>query len=482
MPLGSSKFQNKNVQLGNGPGIPIPELLFTITESYSGNTATRLINTSSDTLDATTVTYTITSDVTNTTVGYSFTGNVASGDFTDATLSGNIVTDANGNATITKTVTSSGGHKDFVMNLVRPDFPNIILASSNVTNCYELTPITMSGGDTTTTSNITNPQYNGDGNVFFSTRIHTFTTTGNATLTITDYGNYEGNANIWLSQYLTTESVGLDGNGSYWQEGIDIRSLVIGGGGNGGAGAGAGEFGILRYPFANVSTGTYTMTVGAVEGNSHVFRGNATLERFAGGGQSVGDSYTDHWGSGHGGNANVSGSFIKIQAGPTDLADNVANASYPTNLSQYVEFASAFRGGVGYFMTRDGGGGAGGVGGAFNNPEISHYGLTSFGKGNNNGDGGHGISLPNTRDYPTTSTSPQSQTILSNSLQNSWYRNPIADGSESVTDVAGGRAGSSGGNGIGVNGYGGGNNQSGVVTISYPYRPAYRFVTAQDLS
>jgi len=460
MPLGSSKFQNKNVQLGNGPGIPIPELLFTITESYSGNTLIAP--------DATTVTYTITSDVTNTTVGYSFTGNVASGDFTDATLSGNIVTDGNGNATITKTVTSSGGHKDFVMNLVRPDFPNITLATSNTTNCYEVTPITISGGDTTITSNVAQADYT-SGQIFISSKIHKFTSTGNANLTITDFGNYNGNANIWENQYMTSDS------NSYWQEGLRLRSLVIGGGGSG-QGAGAGEVGALGYELANITPNTYVVTVGAGEGNSFVFNGNVTLQRFAGGGQSVGDSYTDHWGCGDGATAPNSGSFIRIQAGPTDLADNVANASYPTNLSQYVEFASAFRGGGSGVMPQDGGGGAGGIGGQYNNPETSPYGVPSFDKGGSAGDGGHGICLPNNRNYPLTS-GPSPVTILS-----TWYKNPILDGGDSKTDIAGGKAGSSGGDGIGVNGYGGGNNQSGFVSISYPYRAAYRFVTAQDLS
>ena len=484
MPLGSSKLGFvKNAQYGvGGTGTPVDNTI-TITSSFSGNTAVNLVNTGvqNQTQDATTVEFAIDSNFANVTMDYNLS-NVVSGDFADSSTTGSFTTDANGNATVSKIITSTGGNKtDVVFSAIRPG-SNVVLGSANAVNIYELTPITMSGGDTTVTSNIAQPLYNQDGNIMFASKIHKFTTSGNATLTITDYGNYDGNANVWENQYMTTTGVGGSlSQGSYWQGGIAIRSLIIGGGGSG-AGAGAGEFGVLRYNFTSVATGTYNVTVASAEGNTHIFRGNATLERFAGGGQSVGDSYLDHWGCGDGATAPTSGSFIKIQAAQTDLAENVANASYPTNLSEYVEFASAFKGGGSGVIAQDGGGGAGGVGGQFNNPETSKYGISPFGKGGSAGDGGHGISLVNTRNYPATSVSPQSPTIYGNSLQDSWHRNPMADGGTSVTDVAGGKSGSSGSDGIGVNGFGGGNGKDGVVTVAYPYRPAYRFITSTDLS
>ena len=339
MPIGSSKIGFvKNAQLGSGgSGIPVDSSI-TITSSFSGNTAVNLINTGVDnqTLDATTVTFTIDSNFANVTMDYSLS-NTATTDFSDSANTGTFTTDANGNATVTKTITSTGGHKtDVVFSAIRPG-SNVVIGSANAINIYELTPITMSGGDTTVTSNVAQPQYNADGNIFISNKIHKFTTSGNATLTITNYGNYDGNANIWNNQYLTNASVGTLSEGSYWQDGIAIRSLIIGGGGNGSAGAGAGELGVLKYPFANVSTGSYTMHPGYSQGNTYVFRGNVTLEKMAGAGQSVGGpGYTQNWGCGSGGNASSSGSFIKIQAAPTDLAENVANVTHPDNLSEFV--------------------------------------------------------------------------------------------------------------------------------------------------
>ena len=478
----------KNMQLGSGgTGIPVDSTI-TITSSFSGNTAVNLINTGVDnqTQDATTVEFAIDSNFANVTMGYTLS-NTATSDFSDSATTGTFVTDANGNATVSKTITSTGGNKtDVVFNAIRPG-SNVVIGSANAVNIYELTPITMSGGDTTTTTNIAQSQYNQDGNIMFASRIHRFTTSGDATLTITDFGNYDGNANIWENQYMTTTGVGASlSQGSYWQDGIAIRSLIIGSGGNGNDGSGAGELGVLRYPFANVSAGSYTMHPAYNQSNSYVFKGNVTLEKMAGAGDTPGGAgYTMNWGSGAGATAPTSGSFIKIQAAQTDLAENVANASYPTNLSEFVEFASAFRGGGSGVIAQDGGGGAGGIGGQFNNPETSQYGISPFGKGGSAGDGGHGISFVNTRNYPATSVSPQQSTELSSNIATSWHLNPMADGTESVEDVAGGKSGSSGGDGIGASGFGGGGstlNKYGLVTINYPYRPAYRFITSTDLS
>ena len=47
-------------------------------------------------------------------------------------------------------------------------------------------------------------------------------------------------------------------------------------------------------------------------------------------------------------------------------------------------------------------------------------------------------------------------------------------------EIAGGQGSSS--NGLGASGYGGGTGQDGVIAINYPYRPAYRLITKEDLS
>lgn len=473
MSLGSGKLGFfKNRQLGVGGGtIPVDSTV-TIGIGFSGNTATISdSNTAGLTRDANTVVYSVDSNFASQTIGYQITGNVIAGDFTDATLSGNVTTDANGNVTISKTITNTtgSGHKDFVLKLVRPTDTNVTLATANSVNLYEVLPINASGGDTTTTTNVAQA---GNGsfstsNVLVSSRVHFFTSTGNSNITITDYGNYTGNSNLWIDQYQIGSS-----SESYWQDGIGIRGLVIGGGATG-SGGGAGELGVLRYPIANVATGTYTMNVGTNSANTTAFIGNATLSKRALPGSAPA---TFRGGCGAGGNAASSGSTIQLDSKETDLAEQTSNVAYPGNMKEFVVFASACKGGNGFSMTRDGGGGAFGVGGANNAPHESpnKYGVT-VDQGRGAANGGHGISWPNNKGVAQTGG-------ISDVNFASWYKNPALTGANDVIDVAGGKAGQSpGSDGVGASGHGGA-GQSGVVTLSYPYRAAYRFVTTADLS
>ena len=554
MPLGSSKLGFvKNVQIGvggAGGGTPItPPVITILASAFSGNTASNVPN-NLITNDATTVAFNIDSPFVNTTLNYVLTGDVVAGDFTANTLTGNVTLDAQGNATVSTEITTSGaGHKNFALALTRP-LDGLVLANSDTQYIYEVTPITISGGDTTLTSNIVQEDYNSSGpgldQIFIAHKQHRFTTTGNSTLTVTNLGNHTGNSNVWENQFLTTASVGASqSTPSYWQEGLKIRSLVVGlGGGNGEQGpprgyyaAGAGEVGVLSYPFANVSPGSYTMEVPSslLRGNTTVFSGNTTLQRSAGEGQgpqnASGVPFTAAWGSGIGqslvyiyaGNFIVGKTYsidqigttdftligassntrfvqftatgvgsgtgratgpaqtqMRISYAPTDLADNVANASFPNNLAEHVEWASACRGGYAWRNSVDGGGGAGGVGGEYTDSEQSYYGV-AIDKGTGGGNGGHGISAPNNRGVPLTS-GPAIYTALS-----TWYKNPLLTGENTVFDFAGGTSDSIGDDGLGYRGWGGGTayasgDPNAVITISYPYRPAYRFVTSLDLS
>lgn len=475
MPLGSNKFFVKNITPGDLSSPPAVTL--NLSESYSGESTTGF------TTDYSIISYNITSNLANTTLDYEIVGNVSSSDFTDATLSGNITTDSNGNATLTKTiVTSTGaGHKDFICKINSPIDTWYNLATSNSTYLYEMIPANISGGTTTTTTNVVVQDYSSN-NVLVSHKIHLFEIltswpTRSANITITDYGNYNGNANVWENQYMV-------GNAdSYWQDGIKLQSLLIAGGGLGGT-TGAGELGVLHYPLSNVSPGDYRMTTGNVNYNSVAFSGNATLSRTS----AKGGGFPGDGGSGAGGSMGPSGfknpgnAIVALPPYETDLAYSAYNVSYPDNFKEFVYFAAGCDGGNASFAVNDsegdGGGGAFGVGGAYNPSATSPYGLT-INKGTGIRNGGHGISWANNRDYPQSNIG-----IAQNVFPHRWYENPLYDGTNSVTDIAGGQNGyknGPGNPGVGQSGYGGGNSP-GVVTISYPYRPAYRFITNQDLS
>ena len=538
MPLGSRKlsaFKNKfNAGAGGAPVAPS----FAISESFSGNSITRVDLTTSD---ANTVVFSITSNRPNAQVSYiidDLGSNLTSSDFTDNTLTANVTLDSNGSANVSKTITSTtgSGHKSLRFRITRTTDNTANLALGSTLNLYEVTPITMSGGDTTETSNIANdPAITGTGIVMLgSSRLHTYSTAGNANLVVSSLGNYEGNANLWNNQYQVTNT-----NFSYWGDttlqtnnvgsGLGVRALLVGGGGNNGNGfgGGAGEVGFLKFPIANISPGTYTMTVAAglsssdttspMADSSIMFNGNSSLSKYAigggnGGGKDLvstpfnypdppGGSQSQRSGWGRGGSAGGAGNFVAGQATSTGIG-NYLNATavlqgsgnYTANtdlsavtfapdlsvsgtaLRQYVYFAAGTEGAPDASSgSATGGGGAARPGGFTSSSGTTAYGHPRRGDGPNKGGGG--LSLPRNKNAPDqTGKFP----IYSNGFDLTFRDSPLFNMTNANVEIAGGQGSSS--NGLGASGYGGGTGQDGVIALNYPYRPAYRLITKEDLS
>tara|TARA_R110001606_G_C15331439_1_gene645608 strand:- start:35 stop:1570 length:1536 start_codon:yes stop_codon:yes gene_type:complete len=511
MPLGSNKFFSKNYPLGDGNPLPSPTQ-FTLTTAYSGNSS--VLSSGNITPDATTVTFNLDSIYANLTIGYEILGNITGSDFTNTTISGNVVTDGDGNVSIARTVSSSGGHKDFYLRLYNPEDSDITVVTSNSTNIYEVTPITASGGDVEVTLGYDHFGGLVDANKLAGTRNHIYYNGGNSNVSITSVGNYDGNANIWENQYM----VGTDD--SYWDSGIRYRSFVIGAGqqyGDKGVstdytnGGSAGVVGILAYPLANIDAGSYDIQIGnkqfqysGGDGNSIIFKGNATLSKTA--------TTIEH--------------SVKY-AGQDDLAESTSNVAFPNNLTQYVEWAGANEQVSGNASFVDGGAGAISTGGDRNNSYQSLYNNTFFagltvpkpgatwppGQAPTDGLGRGGIGLVYGM-YPDSFHNYNGQydiTGLNNVFPLRWLDNPAfgwrgfqrlsynpGGNAEPVGFVsyAGGQSGSNyhsnyceseagTGAGEGACGPGGAGEQfgqDGLVTLAYPYRPAYRFVTSTDLT
>ena len=536
MPLGSNKLSlNKNKIAGGGGGRAI---VVDLTESFSGNTAVLpTAETFPDywriyapiTTDADTMTYSIATSVPNATVRYVISGDgIQASDFTDNTLASNVTLDNNGNASIVKTITTTtgSGHKTFNLKITRPTNEDSVFAQSANVNLYEMVPWDISGGDTVVTSpyiggyNTGNPNVppNGDATYVGGSRMHTFSTPGTSTLTINGYGNLEGNVNLWTRMYHTEDADNPPDPGSlpagqkylsaFWKDNdlagysttVDnwdnLISLVIGGGGaTQVGGGGSGEMGILHYPRANVSEGTYTVTVGAgstgagIGGNSTIFAGNASLSKTAWGGGDGGDGSGnagrpgrsgEDGGSGggeaHGGS--YRGSSI-INQDLSDLANKLSMwpPAPPGSYKQYVFGANGNNGGGNANQNEgDGGGGANGGGGeAMGSPNYNLYGNLTRAAGR--GIGGGGMQLM--------------QGILSSGAGQGttwgqqWIYNysPVFTGASTTLEVAGGGGGQNAGPaGLGSTGFGGGTSQDGVVTILYPYIPAFRFITKENLT
>ena len=354
MSLGSGKlgfFKNRQLGVG-GAAIPINTAVI-LNLVYSGN--------SDISVEANALTINIDSNFSNQTVNYAITGNIASSDFTDATLTGNLTLDSDGNASITKTIvsTTGAGHKDFTFSLLRPG-SNVILANTNPQYIYEVIGDTITGGDSVDTHIIEAGNH----------RVHKFTTVGNANLTISSFGNESGNTNIW-SRYFQT-----DNSNSFFDSsvvGTAFRATVIGAGGQwasigGRRGAGAGELGLLKYPRANISTGVYTITVGGAtssvsgaptnpDANSTIFGNDLTLKKVALGGGGAANVGVNG-GSGRG------FAHEKLASANTNLA--ITGGTFGSNFTEYVIIASGSSGdGYRPGYNRNGGGGAFGIGGAF---------------------------------------------------------------------------------------------------------------------
>lgn len=455
-------FRNKHM----GYGEPTDYPAFNISVAYSGASKPSV-------RDTNIITYTITSNVKNTTIYYTIEdliGNLQANDFADNTLTGTINLDANGGATVTKTlvksIAGSEGHKQFKLRLRRNSITGFTLKDSANTQVYELIPITASGGNTAVIPYVA-PEGAANWNQLQAAKYHSFSNAATETFTISDYGNYTGNANVWIDQFVTAENSYWDNHPISAEKGLRFRCLIVGGGGPGtnnvstggvirttNAGGGAGEMGFWSLPLGNIAAGSYSMKVGqgligqntgisSNAANTIAFVGNVTLQITAiGGGTGViGGGST----GGCGGGGTSSGGSTAISAGLSQL---------PTKTSIYYPTS-----GLGAGRTSGGGG------------VLSPGNLNT----SNGGDGWKG-----------------SDATLGWAIDPQW--------AGSFTDVVNSYGGGGGGSNNGAAGQGGGgspgipptkgtgggggsatNGATGLIAIRYPYAPAYRFATANVL-
>lgn len=507
------------------------------TTVLSGNTYANSDGVTNTLNDADTITFNITSNLANTTVNYeihSVSGTIKTTDFTDATLTDSITFDTDGNATITKTITNTfEGHKTFNMKLVDPSNNARILATSSDSRIYEIVPIDASGGDEEYNTSIVASGFGSySANKYISSsKHHIFTTVGNANLTISDVGNYVGNANIWINQFVEqTDSIpNTLKNSSYWNANVGtaldsnsllaVKAAVVGGGGaKVSGGGGAGEVGVLSYPIANISTGAFKMTVG-LGGNasttdvrtrdipnypnlnptnwtildaseSTIFNEDASLSLTAAGG-GIGGQFTTPKAGAYGGSGGGNGPGLSTlvlpaargqywgpsndatSAGFSDLCDW---SSYPTSGDNSEGPLAPF---VKQIWANHGEGDS--TGGPFGGGGARHSGGDDGGDPEN---GGGAINFPKNIGTPLNYTTgiDEDEYVL-------FYDSPWYKPSDTVTTslLIG-----SGGNGAGTQAetsvYGGGGNttdgngQSGAIAIAYPYRDAYRFISLTDLT
>jgi len=410
MPLGSSKLGFvKNAQYGvGGTGIPVDDGM-TLTLSYTGNTSISIA--------ATSLGVAMDSSFANTTVGYVIEGNIATTDFTDGVVAGNVTLDANGNGSITKDIvtTPGAGHRDFTLSIIRPG-SNVVIANTDPQYIYEMKPIEATGGDAVVSGSTPAGAH----------KIHKFTTPGNANISITNStGNYAGNTNVWNAYFQT-------GNDSSFfrsdKIGLKYRGLIVGAANDRSVNnnPGSGELGVLEYELANIANIEYTMVVGDNwQGTGNSSTGNSTIFANDGGGIKK----TARFGKGNSGPATGGGSGSAGQYSgqmPSDLAESSANVAFPGNFLQYVTFASASHGSIGGNAFTSGGGGAFGTGGSVpSGISTNAYGFTVSAGGTiyGGGKGGSGASW-------------DSGTANGNDFLNFYY-NPLY-GDTTYTGFAGG--------------------------------------------
>jgi len=460
----------KNTPIGQ-PGSPQVTPTFNISVTY-GDTSTF------KTLDYTTVTYSITSNLPNATVYYSIEdlqGNLQADDFIDNTLTGNITLNSSGNGTISKTIVKSSGigegHKKFSLAIRRNSITGNILKQSANTQLYEIIPIVATGGNTTII-----PFTDLSAGPVQGAKFHSFSNAATETFQIVNYGNFVGNTSVWENQFVTPTD-------SYWnqhpitgEKGLRFRNTIIGGGGAatanvgaGGivrsinAGGGAGEIGFWSLPLGNIAVGSYSMKVGqgtfATDtginnnaANTTAFLGNATLEITAVGGGRGGLATNGSVG-GCGGGSTLTGG-----GGATAIA--IGASSLAAKASIYAPVVDA--------NLRPGYGRSSGGGGVRGN---SPPGFST----SNGGDGWR-------TDQETMGYAIDSQFIPD--IGPNFY----ACGGGGSNNGAGGSGGQGGGNagfpgnkGSGTGGGSGAIGGTGLVAIRYPYSNPYRFITANVL-
>ncbi len=454
-------FRNKRAGYG---GTPADFPAFEISVSYSGksNTFTR---------DNHIISYSITSNVKNTNIYYTIedlNGNLQADDFTDNTLSGTISLDANGSGSLTKTlvksIAGSEGHKKFKLRLRRTSITGTTLKESANTQVYEIIPISATGGNTTIVPFTTT----GFGSVL-GAKFHSFSNTATETFTLSNYGNYTGNANIWVDQFVTPQF-------SYWNQhiksdetGLRFRNMIIGGGGAGfgGNGGGAGEIGFWSLPLGNIAVGSYSMKTSpgilsqdtayvSDMANTVAFVGNVTLGITAFGGGRGGVQFPNQLRGSPGGCGGGSGAISSSNPGGfTAFADG--KSQLPTKTSIY--YPNSYLAGWGFtssYPTQPNGGGGG---------------VTAIGNTVSK-NGGQGWSANSeTNGYLIDAQWRPNITPIQ-------YAGGGGADSGGIGAYGGGNDGQTGTKGTGGGGGGGANGGSGLIAIRYPYAAPYRFATA----
>jgi hypothetical protein len=538
MPLSSKRFFRNKIDTGGGERF---QLNINLVESFSGNSNVKYPgNTVIEGIDdATTLNYVVDTNAPNATLRYEIEdlgNNLVAGDFTDSILAANVTADANGNINISKTIstTTGTGHKSFRLKIVRPTDTTLDLALGSNINLYEVIPFDITGGDTTYTSNVTANNYTNDGIVYGAMKSHTYTTTGNANLTISNYGNYTGNANVWKTVFATDnrQSYNQIKTGETYNTDIHIKTMAIAGGGAGIlGGGGAGDVVNAIYPPENVTPNTYTLTIGTARsgalpsaggsnvfplgGNpitwvlddknySELFAGNSNLSLTAWSGGNGGSSASSGAGfygaSGGGGNGQGSGEISRFgaidivtysapdgpQPGFSDMIDwTVWNQGSPNNLT--IKTSSA-----GFdFTVLNGTSSMGSAGGEFIpqvavGESLAGGGATGRPTGTNNKNGGAGAIL-----YLNQDTNSWRYDIEDPETSDpTWYNQPLFEFGNSNITVSAGGCGAGGNTAVGTGNYGSGGNGgnssvdvggNGAIVISYPHRQT-RFITTEDLS
>lgn len=539
MPLSSKRFFRNKHDTGGGTQF---QLEINIVEEFSGNSNVKYPANAvvQDLDDATTITYTLDSNAPNALLRYEIEdlgNNLVAADFSDSTLAANVTTDGNGNATVIKTVTSTTGtgHKNFRLKVVRPTDTTLDLALGSNVNLYEVIPFDISGGDSTYTSNISGNNYTNDGVVYAAMRSHTFTTTGNSNLTITNYGNFEGNANLWKNVFATDSWQSYNRTkiqGTYPAD-ILIKTITIAGGGAGiEGGGGGGDIVNATYNPANVLPGTYIMHVGTGRDGalpsaggsnvfplitnpitwilddknySEIFAGNSNLSITAwsgGNGGSPASSGAGFFGASGGGGSNTGylsrpgATAVVTYSGPdgpqpgfSDMIDWTAwSNTSPETLT--IKSEPNFDFNILNGLDSMGGSGGGGTG------QTTSHGLGGGGatgqsstSAPTNSNGGPGAKLYLNQD--TNAWNP-ALSIEVRPLADTWFNQPMFELGNSNITVSSGGAGALGSNVDGYGNYGSGGSgvtggsttdvgEDGMIAISYPYRST-RIITNKDLS
>ena len=194
-------FMKNKTGFGDRP--PFVPLSVSVTEDMTGNDRIWGADGTSD-LDArsrlnySNISYAIDTNRPNATLYYEFIGNVTTSDFADTTIAGNVVLDANGNATLSKSITSNVelGDTDFQLRLKKKDIGDTVY-TGNQKYIYKVEPPNITGGDIQTITT-----QSGVDDITLKSRIHIFDNplTGNVNYTISR--GYNEASGGWTGDYI----------------------------------------------------------------------------------------------------------------------------------------------------------------------------------------------------------------------------------------------------------------------------------------